>query len=395
MTATLTRLLARLLGRLPIGWLQLIHKPGRFAAAVAGVAFANLLVLMQLGFLGALTGSIGLPYRALEADILIQSSDANTLQDGSPVPRARMLQAMAVPGIASATTVHVGRLDWRQPDGSTVNLDVFGIDPGVPSLRLPEVDAARPLLAAGSFALVDRATRGLDPMVRARLEAGGAQRFEANGHGVTVTGTFAIGGGFGADGFLVVSDQTFLRLFRNRSAGGPNLMLLRVTPGQNIAALVARVRTALPARDAVVRSVPEAAAADTTFQTTRRPVGIIFGFGVAIGVLVGGIIVYQVLSTDVADHLREYATFKAMGFGRGTFLSIVLEEAMILALAGVVPGAVAAAALYAGISLLTGLPLALDAMRLGSVFVGTVVLCLVSGTLATRRLARADPAELF
>lgn len=395
MTATLTRLLARLLGRLPIGWLQLIHKPGRFAAAVAGVAFANLLVLMQLGFLGALTGSIGLPYRTLEADILILSSDANTLQDGSPVPRARMLEALAVPGIASATTIHVSRLDWRQPDGSTVNLDVFGIDPGVPTLRLPEVEAARPLLAAGSFALVDRATRGLDPVVRARLEAGGTQRFEANSHGVTVTGTFSIGGGFGADGFLVVSDQTFLRLFRNRSAGAPNLVLLRAAPGEDVATLAARVRAALPARDVVVRSLAEAVAADTNFQTTRRPVGIIFGFGVAIGVLVGGIIVYQVLSTDVADHLREYATFKAMGFGRATFLSIVLEEAMILALAGVVPGALASAALYAGISLMTGLPLALDAMRLGSVLVGTVVLCLVSGTLATRRLARADPAELF
>jgi putative ABC transport system permease protein len=139
----------------------------------------------------------------------------------------------------------------------------------------------------------------------------------------------------------------------------------------------------------------EAAAADTTFQTTRRPVGIIFGFGVAIGVLVGGIIVYQVLSTDVADHLREYATFKAMGYGRGTFLAIVLEEAMILALAGVVPGALAAAALYAGIAAMTGLPLTLGAPRLASVFVGTIVLCLLSGTLATRRLARADPAELF
>jgi putative ABC transport system permease protein len=395
MTAALTRIFARLLGRLPIGWLQLIHKPGRFAAAVAGVAFANLLVLMQLGFLGALTGSISLPYRALEADILIQSSDANTLQDGSPLPRARMLEALAVLGIASATTVHVGRLDWRQPDGSNVNLDVLGINPGLSALRLPEVEAARPLLAVGSFALVDRATRGLDPVLRARLEAGGTQRFEANGHGVTVTGTFAIGGGFGADGFLVVSDQTFLRLFRNRSPGAPNLVLLRATPGEDITALVGRVSAALPTGDVVVRSVMEAAAADTTFQTTRRPVGIIFGFGVAIGVLVGGIIVYQVLSTDVADHLREYATFKAMGYGRGTFLSIVLEEATILALAGVLPGALAAASLYAGISAMTGLPLTLEAPRLASVFVGTVLLCLLSGTLATRRLARADPAELF
>ncbi len=71
-------------------------------------------------------------------------------------------------------------------------------------------------------------------------------------------------------------------------------------------------------------------AADLSYQTTQRPTGVIFGFGVAMGVLVGLVIVYQVLSTDVADHLREYATFKAMGYPHRFFLSIVFEEAAIL-----------------------------------------------------------------
>ena len=60
----MTALLSRLLGRLPIGWLQLTHNRGRLAAALAGVAFANILVFMQLGFLGALIESIRLPYKA-------------------------------------------------------------------------------------------------------------------------------------------------------------------------------------------------------------------------------------------------------------------------------------------------------------------------------------------
>lgn len=74
----------RLLGRLPIGWLQLRHNRTRLIAAIGGVAFASLLVLMQLGFQGALVGSIGLPYRALEADLLISASDMNTLVDANP-----------------------------------------------------------------------------------------------------------------------------------------------------------------------------------------------------------------------------------------------------------------------------------------------------------------------
>ena len=54
--------------------------------------------------------------------------------------------------------------------------------------------------------------------------------------------------------------------------------------------------------------------------------------------LVGLVIVYQVLSTDVADHLREYATFKAMGYPHRFFLGIVFEEALILGVIGFVPG---------------------------------------------------------
>ena len=66
----MTALLTVLVGRLPIGWLQLVHNKARLAAALAGVAFASLLVLMQLGFLGALIASIRLPYAAMSADIL-------------------------------------------------------------------------------------------------------------------------------------------------------------------------------------------------------------------------------------------------------------------------------------------------------------------------------------
>jgi putative ABC transport system permease protein len=65
---------------------------------------------------------------------------------------------------------------------------------------------------------------------------------------------------------------------------------------------------------------------------------VIFGFGVLIGVLVGLVIVYQVLSADVADHMREYATFKAMGYGPRFFLGIVLEEALVLGVLGFLPG---------------------------------------------------------
>ena len=131
------------------------------------------------------------------------------------------------------------------------------------------------------------------------------------------------------------------------------------------------------------------------YQTTERPTGIIFGFGVVIGVLVGVVIVYQVLSTDVADHLSEYATFKAMGYRSRFFLGVVFEEAVILALLGFVPGVAIAWGLYAALEAATGLPVSLGAATAVAVLLGTVAACALSGAIATRRLAAADPAELF
>ena len=106
MSQLLESVFERLMGRLPIGWLQLAHNRLRLAAALAGVAFADILILMQLGFLGALTESIRFPYLQMNADILLSASDMNTLADGSPLPRQRMYEALAVPGVLSATPLY-------------------------------------------------------------------------------------------------------------------------------------------------------------------------------------------------------------------------------------------------------------------------------------------------
>jgi putative ABC transport system permease protein len=390
-----TTFLERLLGRLPIGWLQLTHNRGRLAAALAGVAFADILIFMQLGFLGALTESIRLPYAAMNADLIVAASDMNTLADGSPLPRSRMYEALSTPGVAAATPLYFGKIDWKQPDGTVRTLDTFGIDPGARAFRLPAIDDARATLATGDVALIDSGTRNVPKDIFRSIQAGTPYSFETKGRTLTVAGTFALGGGFSADGYLVVADQTFLRLFPQRQAGAPNYVLVRLEPGVDRAEVLARLRAALPSYDSVVRTVSETAAMDQSFQTTQRPVGLVFGFGIVIGVLVGVIIVYQVLSTDVADHIREYATFKAIGYTQRFFLGLVFEEAFILALLGFIPGILIALLLYAGVAAATGLPVAMTPMRPVLVFLGTLVMCAVSGAVATRRLARANPADLF
>jgi putative ABC transport system permease protein len=388
-------LLTRLFGRLPIGWLQLSHNKGRLFAAVAGVAFANLLVFMQLGIMGALNGSTVAPYSIIEADIILSSQEGNTLTDSEHIARVWMWQALGVAGVAEVSPLYIGNLPFTLADGSSVSLLVFGVNTTQPDFVSETVAPMLSQLLLVNTALLDAGTRGIPAAVFDQLKAGQPFSFEASGETLTAVGTMNIGGGFLADGMMMMSDQTFLRFFPARSSAAPDHILIRVADGVSAETVAARLADVLPALSVRVQTNEAAQAADLSFMSSERPTGIIFGFGVFMGILVGLVIVYQVLSTDVADHLREYATFKAMGYGQPFFLGIIFEEAIVLAVFGFIPGFFASMALYAGLGAVTGLPVTMEASRAILVLFGTLAACSVSGAIATRRLTKADPADLF
>ncbi len=391
----MTRLLTVLFGRLPIGWLQLSHSRARLFAAIAGVAFANVLVFVQLGILGALNGTTVAPYKLFDADIMISSADANTLTDGSNVARQRLFQALGTPGVADGAPLYIANLDWQREGGGTATLQTFGIPTDAKPFLAPEFREKLAELSLEDTVLIDSATRGLPAGALEGVTPSDPYNFEANDRTLSAVGTIEVGGGFSADGTIFTSDQTFLRVFGSRVAGSANQVLLKVDDGIDPKVVVDRLRAKLPAYSVQVNTLSDAAQADLRYQTTERPTGIIFGFGVLIGVLVGIVVVYQILSTDVADHLKEYATFKAMGYGQPFFLGIVFEEAVILAVLGFIPGLLISAGLYAGLSAATGLPVEMGADRALAVLLGTLLACAISGAIATRRLAGADPADLF
>jgi putative ABC transport system permease protein len=388
------RLLQALFGRLPIGWLQLSHSRTRFAAALAGVAFANVLVFVQLGIMNSMAVATLKPYGFFQADIMISAGDANSMTEGANVARQWMFQALADPDVVAGTGLFVGNVSWERGD-KTIGLTTYGIDPAQPEFLAPAMAARTETLQLPDAGVLDRFTRGLSADLAASIRPQSPLTFEAGGTTLTIYDTFAGGGGFGGDGYLLVSDQTYLTLFPARTSGAPDHILLRLAPGADPDAVAARLRETLSDKTLRVRSYADAAQEDLTYQQTKRPTGIIFGFGVIIGILVGIVIVYQVLSTDVADHLSEYATFKAMGYGHGFFLGIVFEEALILGVLGFVPGFLVASLLLTGMAAATTLPLAMTWDMAVMVFIGTVLACSISGAIATRRLAAADPADLF
>lgn len=390
----MSRLLQALFGRLPIGWLQLTHNRTRFAAALAGVAFANVLVFVQLGIMNSMGAATLRPYDLFRADVMISAGDANSLTDGGNVARQWLLQALADPDVAEGMGLYIANVPWDRGE-KDISLTTFGVDPAKGGFLADEIAGDIGLLEVQDAALLDRLSRGLPKDEAAAIRPQSPLAFETQGRTVTAFATFAGGGGFGGDGYMMVSDQTFLSLFPARTSSAPDHILLRLKAGANRDAVIGRLKTLLSDPSLRIRSYGQAAADDLRYQQTKRPTGIIFGFGVLIGVLVGIVIVYQVLSTDVADHLREYATFKAMGYGPRFFLGIVFEEALVLGVLGFLPGLVVGTTILTAMGRITTLPLAMTPSMAVTVFLGTLVFSALSGGIATRRLAAADPADLF
>ncbi|MGE0607745.1 MAG: ABC transporter permease DevC [Pirellulales bacterium] len=392
----MTALLTHVLGRLPVGWLQLQHNKTRLLAAVGGVAFANVLIFMQLGFMSALFATSVQTHRSWDAEVFVVSSDFRALREANPLPRSRMYQVLGIEGVAGATPVYVATTTWTNHEGNdTTNFRVIGVDPDSRVFADPVLQGKLVQLQLPDRAIVDTKTRDFQPEIRDQLARGEPYEIEISGRKLTLVETFQQGASFDVDGSLIVSDQTFLRLFPQRRPGTPSVLFVHCRPDANPAAVAEDINRHLPEHDSKAFTKPGFVAAEQSYQAKQTPIGFVFGFGVVIGMIVGLVIVYQVLATDVQDHLSEYATFKAIGYAPRFFLSIVFEEAICLAAFGFVPGLGISLVLYQVAARATALPISMPWTRPLFVFVMTAVMCTLSGAIATRRLNAADPADLF
>ena len=383
--------------RTPLGWLQLTRQKGRLAVALSGVAFADLLMLMQLGFRSALFNSATVLHESLKADIVLLNPQALNLQDLSTFTRRRLYQAMDVPGVATAEPIYNSLVTWKHPQTrKKTQVMIIGFNPDKPAFNLPEVNQNIDSIKLPDTILFDEATRGEYGEVIEQIKQGQTVKTEINGRTITVDNLFKVGASFAADGTLMTSDQNFLRLFPNQDSGSVNLGLIRLEPGYQAEEVAEKIKYHLRnADDIKVLTKEEFIAFEKAYWQSNTPIGFIFALGTMMGFIVGVIIVYQVLSTDVNAHIKEYATFKAMGYKNFFLLSVVFEEAIILAILGFIPGALISTGLYALTRNATNLPLYMTVARAIQVQVMTIIMCMISGAVATRKVQSADPADMF
>jgi putative ABC transport system permease protein len=381
--------------RTPLGWLQLRREKGRLLVALAGITFADVLMFMQLGFQNALYDSNTRLNRAVRADIILLSPKARSTQNLGTFARRRLYQSMDIPGVQSADALYINTLTWKNPQTKRdATIQMLGFDPDRPAFKLTEVNQQLDKIKLPNTVLFDRLARGEYKNVIAQISSGQAVTTESERTTLTLAGLFSLGASFGADANAIASDQTFLRIFPRRDAASISLGLIRVKPGADPQQIAAKLKTYLP-NDVRVMTFTEYIQFEEHFWKTESPIGFIFSLGTAMAFVVGVMIVYQVLSTDVNAHLKEYATFKAMGYQNTYLLGVVFEEAIILAFLGFIPGVILPFGLYALAANVTALPIYMTLARAILVSILTVVMCMLSGAIATRKLQSADPADMF
>jgi putative ABC transport system permease protein len=394
-----------------LSWSNLLHRKARTAAAVTGVAFALALIFLQLGFLAVVQSTATALYDKLDFDVLLVSRNYMNLNSTGTFPRERVFQAAGLAGVEWAAPLYVGIHLWRNPlsapdaAGPHARSGLFE-DPARRAGRLrrnimvvgfrvsdrvfagiPEVDEARAALAIPNAVLMDTCTRREFGPRQTGVET------ELASHRVRIAGQFTIGTGFGADGLVIAGDETCCRIL-GRPLDAVSLGLVKFRPGVSAAEAVAELNRSMPP-DVRARTRADLVAREQRFWVSVTPVGVILLLGVVVAVAVGMVFAYQVIASDVQDHLRQYATLKAMGYRNSYLARVVLQQAVFIALAGYLPGILAAWGLYALTRWVNSVPIGLTPARSAGVLALALALCALSGLLALRRATKADPADLF
>ena len=381
--------------RTPLGWLQLKHDKIRLLTALSGIAFADILIFMQLGFMNALYTTNTQYPRRLKGDIILTSTQATNFNELFTFPRRRLYQAMDVPGVVSAEPVYVGSKSWRNPQNrEKTSMMVIGFDPEKPAFDLPEVNSQLNKVKIADTVLFDRASRGEYDEVISQIEQGKTITTEIERTTITISGLFQLGASFQDDGALITSTQNYMRLFPRKQPGMVSLGVINLEEGRDPEGAALSLNAHLP-EDVKAYTYEEYIDAELEYIKSSTAIGFVFTLGTMMGFIVGIVIVYQVLSTDVNDHMAEYATFKAMGYKNSYLLGVVFEEALILSIIGFIPSVAIAAGLYQLTAAATALPIVLPTSRAVTVLIMTIMMCGISGAIATRKLQSADPADIF
>jgi len=357
--------------------------------AVAGVSFAVLMIFLQLGFYGSVENTAHRVFDRLAFDLVIVPPHYRYIGQPDKFPRERVYQVKALPEVERVIPIYTESTKWKNVDtGAKRNIMVLGFNPLEYPFRESEIRENLSTLQKPDLLLIDN----LSLPILGSTEAG--RHTEIENRRVTIGGHFNWGIGFSADGIIIISDQNYLRLFPDNSLEEVSLGLITLKPGASREAVRKNLKNILSPQ-ARVLTRQEVGDMDFDFWLNTTNTGPMFGAGVIIAFMVGMVVLYQILSTEILGNLKEYATLKAMGYENVFFTKVVLQHGTLIAILGFIPAYGLSFLLYHVTRVATNLPIYMTPLRTISVLVLSIVMCTLSAYLTAGKVKMADPGELF
>jgi len=392
-----------LFGKTPLARKNLTHNVRRLAVALAGIGFAVVLMFMQLGFRNALFYSTVKIVTDMDADMLLINRARYTLPARLSFDFKRILQARSCPGVAAVYPIYTETFgtEWKpEGGGKPYSIRVIAFDPDDPVFLTAEVRSQVSALRQPDVALIDSRSKnqyGIPSTLEQLRRQTGAELAD---HSIHLAGTFPMGTDFVNDGNLIMSSANLARFFPLRALGADplsmvDLGIVKIQQDADLHAVHQELRRRFAGTELSVYLKSDLIDKEIRFWDRSTPIGYIFSVGTIMGFVVGMIICYQIIYSEIADHMPEFATLKAMGYRNRFFIGLVLQMSLYLSLIGYVPGLIGSWILYRGLAESTGLLLELNFFHAALVLVLTLGMCMASGCMAMRKLLDADPVELL
>lgn len=389
---------------------------------------AIVLMFMQMGFSGAVGDTAKMIYAKMDFELAIRSPDYLHLFEASTVDDSVTLAVSGLPDVEDVrqldtflggynrvlvkatlpnetdTVAEPNSLTGELTTSESRGIAIFGIDLDKPAFVIDELQQKVHNLKVPSNVLIDRkSSRDFIPKNGRNFSDKDEGTFaEVNGNRVRIADTFEMGTGLAAAGAIIVSRSEFQRLTGGINRGKTSLVLVRCQPNQRQPSQVLQIKTAIEQRLAqlgyeqiCVLTRAEVLSAEETRWVEETPIGTIFRLGVFLAVIVGAVICYMVLASDVIAKLPEYATLKAIGYSNRYLSMLLIKQALALAICSLIPAYFLSELLYYLTSLGVGVEIKMTLLRVFQVTLLSVGMCVAAGLIAVRKLAKAEPASLF
>jgi putative ABC transport system permease protein len=378
-----------------IGWSQLSHGKTRMIVALCGVSVIVAMILTVLSLQDAVIDSTLQVPKNLRGDVIILSARTQTILRPAPFPKRFLDRLHGIDGVQAVTSVAIENARWINPETRQEHpIRVFGLELEFDVLDLPGIDPDEPQLKMKDTVIFDASSRPKFGPVAERFKNDGKFATEVNGRRIEVCGMTYAGISIAADGNLFTTHANFQRLFPNLGSSKSHIGVIRLTRGESLDQVVGQVREML-GREARVLTRTEMMDSERIYMKVNDPVDDIMSMIAGVAFLVGMIIVYQILYTDVVNHLPQFATLKAIGFTGSFLLGIIISEGLILSLIGFWPGLFIAHCLARLAQSATLLPVSITIPNTIGVLVAAMIMCVAAASIAVRKITQAEPASVF